>query len=748
MRLLNSSRRTLQEMLIGLRALPAALRRTSARASPALLLLVAILVLLLDVLQPAARADSNSQPESGRTGDLEMLVRAGFGEVTVVGIGVWVPFRIVLRNNGEAVSGKLIVSASAARNQQSREFVEEVNLPAHSIQLHEITAFLSSTGEDPVVRLVSNRGSGNDVLVETPVKIDRQYTFFNPRVDIAVVDTDQTALNGITSAEISRSPGREPFRKGSNAQQSTAAPPPALLSPQQSGRGGGRGAGFFNQQPRTAQPSVIQPDELPRDVVSYDTLSAVVIGDAPLGQLSPEQSRALKLWVAGGGLLIITGGADFAGLRAIGLDSILPVDPLGLTTLSSLPDLTDVYGKFEGNDPLVSMLARLRPGAQALIGAPGQVLVAERSYCAGRVRFVAINPKLNQYRGWSAAKDLWSDLLLPATESRAASYLTIGTAGPNRGRPGWGGLSSFLYNLAQIKPPSAKYFLLFLAAYIITVGPINYFSLRWKRKLDLAWLTIPLVVFLFTAVSVTIAQVSRGGEFVSADAATVDLYQPEGVARVTGSLLIMPPSKRVQELRFDDPGAYVSDAPTAAASDPIEFERGAQGQTIRVPMSTWTSKVFQSRAITDGAPQLIGFASADPAANKISVKNLSAAPITRAFLLAPAGVSTLFDLAPGEDREIQLDSPQSVGLLDWYQTQLPDSDETTLLADGWPLLERGLGAAGGLSQPWFTTGPNLPDLVKSLRRPILIGFGDGSQIRFGFQGPIKRRSKTLYLVHL
>jgi hypothetical protein len=747
MRLLNSSRRTIQEMLIALRALPAGLHLTRSRVGTTLLLFVAIVVVLLEVLQPHARADSNSQPESGRAGDLEMLVHAGFGEVTVVGIGVWVPFRIVLRNNGEAVTGKLIVSASAARNQQGREFVEEVNLPAHSIQLHEITAFLSSTQEDPVVRLVSNSGSGSDVLVETPVKIDRQYTFFNPRVDIAVVDTDQTALNGITSAEISRSPGREPFRKGSNAQQSTAAPPPPL-TPQQSGRGGGRGAGFFNQQPRTAQPSVIQPEDLPRDVVSYDTLSAVVIGDAPLGQLAPEQSRALKLWVAGGGLLIITGGADFPGIRAIGLDNILPVDPLGLTSLSSLPDLTDVYGKFEGNDALVSMLARLRPGAQALIGAPDHVLVAERSYCAGRVRFVAINPKLNPYRGWSAAKDLWSDLLLPATDARGASYLTVGTVGPNRGRPGWGGLSSFLYNLAQIKPPSAKYFLLFLAAYIITVGPINYFSLRWKRKLDLAWLTIPLVVFLFTAVSVTIAQVSRGGEFLSADAATVDLYQPEGIARVTGSLLIMPPSKRVQELRFEDPGAYVSDAPTAAASDAIEFERGAQGQTIRVPMSTWTSRVFQSRAITDGAGRLLDFASGDRAANKISLKNLSGTPITRAFLLAPAGVSTLFDLAPGEDREIQLDSPQSVGLLDWYQTQSPDSDETALLADGWPLLGRGLGAAGGVSQPWFTTGPNLPDVVKSLERPLLIGFGEGSQIRFGFHGPIKRRSKTLYLVHL
>jgi hypothetical protein len=130
----------------------------------------------------------------------------------------------------------------------------------------------------------------------------------------------------------------------------------------------------------------------------------------------------------------------------------------------------------------------------------------------------------------------------------------------------------------------------------------------------------------------------------------------------------------------------------------------------------------------------------------ISVRNLSANAITKATLLAPAGVSNLFDLAPGEDREVQLNGPQAIGLFDWYQTQLPDSDETTLLADGWLLLGRGLGAA--LGQTWFTSGPNLPDLVKSLQRPLLIGFSNNSQIGFGFNGSIKRRSKTLYVVHL
>ena len=108
----------------------------------------------------------------------------------------------------------------------------------------------------------------------------------------------------------------------------------------------------------------------------------------------------------------------------------------------------------------------------------------------------------------------------------------------------------------------------------------------------------------------------------------------------------------------------------------------------------------------------------------------------------------MFDLPAGQDRAVRLDNPPNTGLFDWYQAQLPDSDEAALLADGWPLLGRGLGAFGALSQSWFGIGPQLPDLVKALDRPLLIGFGDGSKIGFASQGSIKRRSKTLYIVHL
>src|SRR6185503_2583048 len=125
-------------------------------------------------------------------------------------------------------------------------------------------------------------------------------------------------------------------------------------------------------------------------------------------------------WVASGGLLIVTGGADVAGMRVTALDELLPVEGQSAATSSSFPltEITQVYGSFESNEQQLGMTARVKPGARVIVGAEERPVVAERNYGSGLVRFIAINPKLNPYRGWGAAKDLWSDLLLPAAETK------------------------------------------------------------------------------------------------------------------------------------------------------------------------------------------------------------------------------------------------------------------------------------------------------------------------------------------
>ncbi len=688
---------------------------------------------------------------SARVDNLEMNVRAGFGRLSISSwTGSWVPFRISLSNQGPPISGRLVVhcESTASPTPQVREYVKQIQLPTGSHQLHEIAAFLNS-GEAPIVRLEAD----DAVITEMRVTVERSYSI-SDQLEIAVIDTDTTTLNNISQAEIIRLPNRAPFKSFSRATSAPAEPDPQTAvqtgpTPQQRrGRFGGPG---FGQPTFLAHPTVMPAEDLPRDFICYDQLDAVVIGDAPLNQLSEEQSQALRLWVASGGLLIVTGAADIAGLRAIGLESIIPVDPLATSTSQSLASMAEVYGPFDSSDRSPMLGSRLRPGAYLLLGSADSPIVAERSYGSGRIRFVAINPKLNPYRAWSAARDLWSDVLLPAAETkpRHMNWITVGRRGTSTSNR-WGA-QGFLFKLAQIAPPSPKYVLLFLLAYVLALGPINYLVLRWRKKTDLAWMTIPAVVITFAIVSVAVAQIGRGSDSIVADASLVELHQRDGVARASTGLLMMPSTKRTQEVVFDGHATFANDvyngnqSSSASAIGEIECERSARDFTMRVPMTTWTSGLFEVRSITEDVAPMFSVSVADGA---VSVRNLGANQITKAVLLNSDGISSIFDLAAGATQRVTVSTPEQMSFNGWYLTQFEQaSTEAELFLELSGLLDHEIGGDRAITQGFFNT-QMLPDAIKNLERPILIGFVEKGATGIGFSGSLKRKSKSLYVVHL
>ncbi|HJQ67381.1 MAG TPA: hypothetical protein VKA70_00300 [Blastocatellia bacterium] len=697
----------------------------------------------------AAAQDAPAEPaaERGvvRAGDVEIVVRAGFNRLDVNGnTGGWVPFRITVSNQGEPISGRLIVRSEspANPNKQAREFVKDVQLPTGSRQLHNISAFLNS-GSGPEVKLVTN---DNQEIAKLTLNIDR-HMWTSDQLEIAVVDTDPTTLNNITSTEIARSPLREPFKFGPFADPSQQANNPQPTGPQ-----GRRSRSSQTPQNLTAHPIVVASEDLPREFVSYDPVDVVVIGDAPLSQLTEDQARALRLWVASGGMLVVTGAADIAGLRAAGLDAMLPVEVQGATTASSLGALSAVYGGFESSDPPLAMSATARAGAVPLVGTSDSPIVAERNYGSGLVRFLAINPKINPYRGWAAAKYLWTDMLLPAAEAkpRQVNWITVGRR--NNRMSSSLGMRNFLFELAEIEPPSMKYFLFFLLLYLLVVGPINYAILRWKRKLDLAWLTIPAVVVVFTVVSIAIAQVTRGGGSIAADVSLVELHQQEGIRRHTGALLIMPSSKGTEEISFDGADTFVNDladnySVTASSADTIESRRDPKQFTLSVPLTTWTADIFKVRSIGEGAAPLVAV-DGSGSGSTVTIKNVGDAPITRAVFMSTAGVSAQFDIAPGEQQQITLASPQANTFTSWYQSQFDSaSHESQIFSELAGVLDREIGGGRVFRQGFFDT-LTMQAALPQLERPIIVGFVDRSAISMSFQDSIRRRGKTFYVVHL
>jgi len=686
-----------------------------------------------------------------RAGGVEIAVKAGFNSLDVNGsTGGWVPFRIIVSNQGEPISGRLIVrgESPANPNKQVREFVKDVQLPTGSRQLHQIAVFLNS-GSGPEVKLVTN---DNQEIAKLTLNIDR-HMWSSDQLEIAVVDTDPTTLNNISATEIVRSPLREPFKFGPfvDPSQSQQANNPSSGTPSapQNRRSRGSQSGPQNL---SAHPVVVSSDDLPREFVSYDPLDVVVIGDAPLSQLTEDQARALKLWVASGGLLVVTGAADIAGLRAAKLDLLLPVEVQGATTASPLAPLTEIYGRFESSEPTLAMAARARAGAQSLVGPADNVIVAERNYGSGLVRFVAVNPKLNPYRGWAAAKYLWIDLLLPAAEMkpRQVNWITIGRRG-NRMSSNQG-MRNYLFELAEIEPPSMRYFLFFLLFYLLVIGPINYVILRWKRKLDLAWLTIPAVVVVFTIVSIAVAQVTRGGRSIAADVSLVELHQPDAIRRQTGALLIMPASKGTEEIAFEGADTFVNDladnySVTASSSETIESRREPKQFTLSVPLTTWTADIFKVRSITEDASPIVAI-NGSGAGSTVTIKNIGDTAITRAVFMSAAGVSAPFDIASGEEQQITLAAPQANTFTTWYQSQFDnESHESQIFSELAGVLDRDIGGARVFRQGFFDALP-MTTGIPQLERPIIVGFIEKSAVSMSFNDSIQRRGKAFYVVHL
>jgi hypothetical protein len=697
--------------------------------------LLILLTLNFLPVRPATAQSEQQEPGVFRSDRLEMYVKAGFGKLEINSWqGSWTPFRVNLANSGEQIIGRLIIASQSAANQnvQGRQFVKDIQLPTGSRQLHEIPVYLSSTADVEVSLEVDGR-----VIASTSLPVERQ-SGYNDQLRIAVVDNDSTTLNNLSAMLLNQQGNqnpRAPFEKvtpeNSIQIQKQENDPNQPNNPQRNRRG----PRFYPNGDMAAQPVVIAPEDLPRDFISYQPLEVVVLADAPLNQLTEDQAHALRNWVASGGLLIVTGGADMAGLRAGKLDDLMPVETEGSNSVAALAELTDLYGPFETPAPLLIMTGRTRSQAKAILGTNDKPLVAETRYGNGLVRFVAFNPKLNPYRNWNNGRYLWSDLLNPAVDTR-----------PFYSRRG--NFSDYLYTLADIKAASSSYFLIFLFAYVLIVGPVNYFVLKRMKKLDLAWLTIPAVAIFFTLISIGVAQFKRT-DAVAADATLVELFQPDGVKNIRGGFLLRSDSNGTQNISLDGKTAFAVDNNTNGpppVGNPIELERKPANFVLHVPSTNGAASYFSTRGVSNAQPQMI--ATREASASSIKVKNLSETEITNAVFVSPAGISDLFTLAAGEEKQIALNGPQAIPFVDWYAAQLPKDSSENEMFDGLAgSLLRGTGKNKTRLQA-FLENELMNNVYKNIERPLLIGFADQNATAIDFADASKRRSKSLYVVYL
>lgn len=386
------------------------------------------------------------------------------------------------------------------------------------------------------------------------------------------------------------------------------------------------------------------PADLPETAVAWNNLDVLIFNDVDSGQLSLGQLAALESWLDLGGQLVITGGPGWQKTSAA-FTEILPVTPTGSQSVDDLPNLRAGSGTpFRDAGPYLVTTSSLRSG-RLLLYQDNLPLLAMRPQGRGIVYFLALDPKLAPLADWDGHARLWEEVALRA---QRLPYWAGNVQSPYQA-------VSAVSSLPSLALPSSWQLLSFLLVYVIAIGPVNYAVLKRTGRRELAWLTIPAIVLLFTVASYLIGFQIKGNNIVinqmSIATGTIDSEE----MRVHTVLGLYSPRRATYDLVLPADSVirpFTQDRGTVSGAGNIKaIERGREltVRDVRVDVSGVETFIVDSYQT---APPLSGETMLQLADGKfhlqINIQNNSELYFENVSLLIGQRFITIGDITPGE----------------------------------------------------------------------------------------------------
>lgn len=288
-------------------------------------------------------------------------------------------------------------------------------------------------------------------------------------------------------------------------------------------------------------------DEIPPNADVLRAVDMMIIYNVDTDALG-ENITVLEQWVNGGGHLVIHGGFYYFNIIK-GLETLLP------TTISeaiSVPSL-EALGAYIGYpDEKLAQSTQVNQNtphddAQVLFElslADGSTvpMIVRRHIGAGTVDFVAVDPQEGALRDYDAIPILWRELFADTAPRPSWSYSF----------QDWNSADLAVKEMVGIELPSAVQMFVFLALYIFIIGPVNYLILRAIRRSELAWLTIPSVIVVFTLIAYFTGFSLRGDEPTVSYLNVVQTWNGSDTARVDGLVGLFSPRRTTYDFSIPE----------------------------------------------------------------------------------------------------------------------------------------------------------------------------------------------------
>jgi hypothetical protein len=394
-------------------------------------------------------------------------------------------------------------------------------------------------------------------------------------------------------------------------------------------------------------------DEVGDTAILLRAFDLILIDDFATDTLTAAQRSALTDYVQNGGALLLGTGASWRKTVAGVSPAILPIKIEGTASLSTVGAL----------DKMEVATGALNPGANAWLSEGSMPLLAERLVGSGSVNLATFDWNQEPAAGWSggsAGKVLLRQILVRTLFSSASAQgisFTKGGGGGASITERSNALSQALGSLPALDLPSIFVIGLLVLAYVLLVGPINYFALRALHRGALAWVTVPMIAIVATAGAFG-AGVFTKGRSVQTNQVSIIHLQPGWDRAYTESYTgLVTPTR----------GDYRVSVAGRTLVGPISSYYNGMGGTnfdvIRVSvdnnsialpsMTAFVLRGFATEGVVD-APNLVGTTRLVNGKLTGTVRNDSKMRFTDAVVLAGDGYQLLPALEPGATATFEL----------------------------------------------------------------------------------------------
>jgi hypothetical protein len=388
----------------------------------------------------------------------------------------------------------------------------------------------------------------------------------------------------------------------------------------------------------------IGPEDLPERVEAWNTLDRVVWQDIDADTLSPAQLDALRGWVAGGGRLVIAGGTAGPGALAGFPDALLPYRPTAITDVAAA-SLAGLLGALPAGATQLPALSGSLADGRVLASVGTQVVAAERAYGGGTVTLLGFDPTAAWIVDSKTSESLWRRLL-PVRSSGGLTFADDSM------------LVSAVSQLPSLALPPIGGLIVLLGAYIVLIGPVNYLVLRRLDRREWAWLTMPVLVVVFTVVAYGFGALLRGNDVIVNEVAIV--HGAAGTTEGTGQIYVgvFSPSRVKYQLQV--PGGALLSSPINGdmfgSSGPTSQLDVLQGDPARVrDLDVGFGSLRTIRAETPVSVPLVETdLRLEDGHLKGTVRNASSELLRKTAVVLGGTVVVLPDLAPGAEVPIDV----------------------------------------------------------------------------------------------